>query len=93
MQKQLTEQFSRSLEPQTLEARQKVRQLLPYVEQFYQSWEPDPAPMWIGFGGVLSDEHIAGMQAFYGPVGYFNLGDSRQVYNVLNAGGIVEVVY
>ncbi len=42
---------------------------------------------------VLSDEHIAGMEAFYGPVGYFNLGDSSQVYNVLNSGSIVEVVY
>jgi len=44
-------------------------------------------------GGVLSDEQIAGMESFYCPVGYFNFGDSRQVYNVLNAGSIVEVVY
>ena len=44
-------------------------------------------------GGVLCDEHIAGMEAFYCPVGYFNLGDSRQVYNVLDAGRIVEIVY
>jgi hypothetical protein len=44
-------------------------------------------------GGILSDEHIAGMEAFYGPAGYFNLGDSSQVYNVLNARSIVEVVY
>ena len=42
--KQLTEQFSRPLEPQTLEARQRVRQLLPYVEQFSQSWRPYSAP-------------------------------------------------
>ncbi len=41
VQKQLAEQFSRPLEPQTLEARQKVRQLLPYVEQFYASWRPN----------------------------------------------------
>ncbi len=93
MQKQLTEQLSRSLEPQTLEARQKVRQLLPYVEQFYQSWKPDPAGDVTMSGGVLSDEHIPGMEAFYCPVGYFNLGDSRQVCNVLDAGSIVEVVY
>ena len=44
-------------------------------------------------GGVLSNEHIAGVEAFYGPVGYFNLRDTGQVYNVLNAGSIVEVVY
>jgi len=43
--------------------------------------------------GVLGDEHIAGMEAFYRPVGHFNLGDSREVYNVLDAGRIVEVVY
>ena len=42
--KHLAEQFSRPLEPQTLEARQKVRQLLPYVEQFYQSWRPNTTP-------------------------------------------------
>ena len=44
VQKQLAEQFSRPLDPQTLEARQKVRQLLPYVEQFYQTWRPNAAP-------------------------------------------------
>ena len=44
-------------------------------------------------GGVLSDEHIAWVKAFYCPIGYFNLRDSRQVCNVLNAGSIVEVVY
>ena len=44
VQKQLTEQFSQPLEPQTLEARQRVRQLLPYVEQFYRSWRPNTAP-------------------------------------------------
>ena len=44
-------------------------------------------------GGVLCDEHIAGMEAFYCPVGYFDLGDSGQVYDVLNAGSIVEVVH
>jgi hypothetical protein len=44
-------------------------------------------------GGVLSDEHIAGMEALYRSVGYFNLGDPRQMYNVLNAGSIVVVVH
>ena len=44
VQKQLAEQFSRPLEPQTLEAWQKVPQLLPYVEQFYQSCRPDTTP-------------------------------------------------
>ena len=44
VQKQLAEQFSRPLDPQTLEARQKVRQLLPYVEQFYQTRRPNAAP-------------------------------------------------
>ena len=44
VQKQLAEQFSRPLEPQTLEAWQKVRQLLPCVEQFYQSCRPDTTP-------------------------------------------------
>ena len=53
----------------------------------------DPARNVTMSGGVLSDEHIAGMEAFYCPVSYFNIGDSRQVYNVLNAGSIVEVVY
>ena len=43
VQKQLADRFSRPLEPQTLEARQKVRQLLPYVEQFYQSLRPNTA--------------------------------------------------
>ena len=41
VEKQLSEQLSRPLEPQTLEARQRVRQLLPYVERFYQSWRPN----------------------------------------------------
>ena len=41
VERQLAELFSRPLEPQTLEARQRVRQLLPYVERFYQSWRPN----------------------------------------------------
>ena len=44
-------------------------------------------------GGVLSDEHIAGMEAFYCPVGHFDFRDSCKVCNVLNAGSVVEVVY
>ena len=44
MKKQPTEQFSRPLETRTLEARQKVRQLLTYVGQFYQSWRHKAAP-------------------------------------------------
>ena len=31
------------IETQTLEARQKVSQLIPYVEQFYQSWRRNTA--------------------------------------------------
>jgi len=44
-------------------------------------------------GGVLGDEHITRMETFYRPVGDFNLGDSRQMYDVLNAGSIVVVVH
>ena len=44
-------------------------------------------------GGVLGDQYIAGMEAFYRPVGYFDFGYSRQVYHVLHAGSIVVVIY
>ena len=39
------------------------------------------------------DEYIAGIEAFYRPIGYFNLGDALQVHDVLDAGSVVEVVY
>ena len=42
--RQLKEQFARPLEASTLEARQMVRQLLPYVERFYQNWHAGEAP-------------------------------------------------
>jgi hypothetical protein len=44
-------------------------------------------------GGVLGDKHIAGLKASHCTIGYFNLGDSRQVRNILNAGSVVIIVY
>ena len=40
MLRELKEQFSRPVEPSVLAARNMVRGLLPYVERFYQSWQP-----------------------------------------------------
>jgi cytosine/adenosine deaminase-related metal-dependent hydrolase len=42
--KELKDRFSRPLEPSALEARQMVRQLLPYVERFYESWQVVDSP-------------------------------------------------
>ena len=39
--RELTERYSRPLEPQTQEARALVQGLLPYVEKFYQDWRQD----------------------------------------------------
>ena len=33
------------------------------------------------------------MEAFYGSVGHFNLGDTFQVHDVLDTGSVVVVVY
>jgi hypothetical protein len=65
--------------------------------QGYRQGDPkivaDPAGDVTMSGGVLGNEHIAGMEAPDRSVGYFDLGDSRQVGDVLNAGSIVEVVH
>jgi cytosine/adenosine deaminase-related metal-dependent hydrolase len=38
--RELKDRFSRPVEPSALEAREMARRLLPYVERFYQSWNP-----------------------------------------------------
>ena len=42
--RELTERYSRPLEPQVREARTLVQGLLPYVERFYQDWRTDQGP-------------------------------------------------
>lgn len=42
--KELKDRFARPLEPQAVEARNLVRRLLPYVEQFYRGWTPGGGP-------------------------------------------------
>ena len=42
--KELRDRYSRPVEPSVLETRQVVQELLPYVERFYQSWQPADGP-------------------------------------------------
>ena len=42
--RELTERYSRPLEPQVREARTLVQGLLPYVERFYQDWRTNQGP-------------------------------------------------
>ena len=42
--RELRDRFARPLEPQALEARNLVQRLMPYVEEFYQSWSPGDGP-------------------------------------------------
>jgi cytosine/adenosine deaminase-related metal-dependent hydrolase len=40
----LKEQFSRPLEDSAIEGRQTAQRLIPYVERFYQEWQPGDGP-------------------------------------------------
>lgn len=39
--KELEGLFKRPIEPQVRESREMVNRLLPYVEQFYDGWQPE----------------------------------------------------
>ncbi len=42
--RELKEQFSRPLEDSAIEGRQTAHRLIPYVERFYQEWQPGDGP-------------------------------------------------